>query len=161
MRERPALFAGANDDGVPMRLFLDGLLLIEPHHAARGQHRRNRSCPEFSRFLQGPVHAFAAGDALHKGDSHRRFASARRRIAQLYRHLVAVDRDDFRRMVNAAAVEHDERRAGTHAQHARDVVRACGRQRHRGTDRQWTFAKYPVEPHGPPRLVGAAIRFEL
>ncbi len=98
------------------------LLLVEAHDAACGEHGHDRTYPEFRGFLQRPVHAFAARDALHERDREGRLAEPPGALAEPDPHAIALDRHDLTMEIAATAVEEDERRAGPQAQHARHVA---------------------------------------
>ena len=136
-----------------MLAVLGRLLLIEAHDAACRQHGRDRGHAQFRGFLQRPIHALAARDALDEGDLQGRLGGAGRGIAEADGDFIAFDAHDFGAEFLAAAIEYTKRCTLAHTQDAGDVVTAGGGQVDFGATGQRAVAKYSVHSHA--RLIAS------
>jgi hypothetical protein len=123
-----ALFAGAGHHRAPVRQPLFRAGGIQLHLRAFGQQRHDARHAQLGRLLHDQVHLLAARHALGQGQRQRRLVLQSLLRLDPHGHLTLAHREDDRGVVVAVAVEHGERIAGAHAQHARHVFGGLWRQ---------------------------------
>ena len=127
----PALLAGRHHDFLPARHPFVGTLAGQPHNAALAQHRPNFGHAQFHAFLQGEIHALAAGHRLYQRDAQRRFIGRCRFIQHQSRRAPLFQRREPGGISAAVAVEQSDFFARLHPQHMQMAQHIIGQFKHK------------------------------
>lgn len=117
-----ALLTGTDCHLAPVGHALVGTFVFQAYFAARRDNRCDLRCAKLGGFLDGPVHALAARQALAEVDAQRGFTHPGDGFAQFDAHALLAHFDQLAEVFLAAAVE--QLHGVTHcvAQHATDVM---------------------------------------